>query len=425
MGNSIAITAMKTTLHFFNLAIFAKLNSAFTIPENEAKVMLKFSKPLPSIMDHVVEKHDNWWESNFRKSNLERECVEEDCYLEEYIESAENNLHNLLPDGVKILDMRDTLDPENQWYDRRVKANFDHFYTNCLPTATSMDAVRMCLNMADDSLSTIFRDPKLPGEEQRPIFGETSDEVETTVESTQDLTTLAQNETIINIEELNNVNNNQPETESEMPIVETTSVLESIITNDNAFETSESVTENDRNARIDLDIDELTGTTESKTTSPAVTAERIAETTAEMYNIVTFGINPDGSLFYDEADRKTEPVDKKSQPTAKCTNVDGSPCKSDAKISEILAENERNARIDLDIDELNDTNDTTESTKTSMAELVNETTAEIYNIVTFGVNPDGSLFYNNADRKTKSADKDSQLSEMISAFEQDERKWYN
>merc|ERR1711953_676786 len=271
MGNSIAITAMQTTLHFSNLAIFAKLNSAFTIPENEAKVMLKFSKPLPSIMDHVVEKHDNWWESNFRKSNLERECVEEDCYLEEYIESAENNLHNLLPDGVKILDMRDTLDPENQWYDRRVKANFDHFYTNCLPTATSMDAVRMCLNMADDSLLTIFRDPKLLGEEHRPIFGETSDEVETT------------------------------------------GVLESIITNDNAFETSESGTENDRNARIDLDIDELTGTTETKTTSTAVTAEPIAETTAEMYNIVTFGINPDGSLFYDEADRKTEPVDKDSQ----------------------------------------------------------------------------------------------------------------
>merc|ERR1711879_481295 len=308
MGNNCNHRAMKTILNLLKIAILAKLNSAFTISENEAKVMLKLSKPLSSIMDNVVQKRDNWWESNFRNSNLERECVEEDCYLEEYIESAENNLHNLLPAGVKGFDIRKTVDPESQWYDRRVKAYFDHHYTNCLPVAISMDAVRLCLNMADDSLSRVFMDPKLPGEEQRPIFenGTISEEdVEKTtqmedVETTsQIVTTTKQSETIINVEELNNIESKTG--------TETTTMSDLDFSTSN--ETSESF-DNERNARIDLDIEAVT--TES-ITSETAPVELVTETTAEMYNIVTFGINPDGSLYYDKVDRKTEPSDKNSQ----------------------------------------------------------------------------------------------------------------
>merc|ERR1739845_31550 len=146
-----------------HIAFLISTATAFKIPEQEAKALLKFSKPFSQAQTggYLVDKSDNWWESNFRRSSQERECAEEYCYLEEYIESKENEIDSV--------DIRKMVDSKSEWYDNRVEAYFNYYYTYCLPFANDRGEVKLCLEAADEALEEVFSDPRMPGEETKPI----------------------------------------------------------------------------------------------------------------------------------------------------------------------------------------------------------------------------------------------------------------
>jgi len=148
-----------------HIVILISATAAFKIPENQAKDMLKSSKPLAQAQIGGQSP-----ESNFMASSLERECVEEHCNLSEYIENKEffktNEMNRI--DISRIDSYFNLLD--------QVEAYFNRYYTNCLPFAVNRNDVKLCLEAADDIITNevftlkLISDPRLSGEEKKPTL---------------------------------------------------------------------------------------------------------------------------------------------------------------------------------------------------------------------------------------------------------------
>merc|ERR1711879_135400 len=280
----------------------ARQSMAFTLPEAQAKSILKFSKPLPQVAngDYTLEKRDNWWESNFKPSSQERECAEEHCFLEEYIESKENELSEI--------DLRRMVDGKSQWFDRRVEAYFQYYYVNCLQFTVTRDEVKNCLDIFDDVLTDkVFSNPRLPGgDEMAIVLAPSNINIEpvnpreftkSTEGPTVEVTTngSVENESSPSEADLVKMISEFDKTSSTQQVLDTTPV---VVTD------SKSIKDIDRKIRNGVNFDTEASTDQSTTTLETL----VDDTTTHTYDIVTFGINPDGSIFYNEVEKSESPT---------------------------------------------------------------------------------------------------------------------
>ena len=102
---------------FLAASLFISTCSAFFIPKNQAN----------SVIKHISrqKRANGFLEEIRRPSNIDRECGQESCIFEEYIEAKEN-----LFVGTKI-DLRGMLDLNGSKFNPAIKSYFDMFYTQC------------------------------------------------------------------------------------------------------------------------------------------------------------------------------------------------------------------------------------------------------------------------------------------------------
>merc|ERR1711963_972178 len=191
-------------------------------------------------------------------------------------------------------------------HDARVEAYFNHYYTNCLPYAVDRGDVRLCLETADEVLtSEVFADPRLAGEDEKEILLFPSSEEPTIDPSEREFPS----NSTIEPEEITNSGSDEKQVRINLELDESESnetPTESPLQGDNTETTQEITTTSfvETDETVSLDI-ETTETTKIET----VAAENENEPTTHTYDIVTFGINPDGSIFYND-EKSAKPDDK-------------------------------------------------------------------------------------------------------------------